>query len=360
MNDAEQQRTDPPPLLPSPGSLTPEPDTRSYRNRSAMCVPLTSKGEILGVLNINDRRDHKEFTATDLFVAKVIANQAAVAIANARLVQVSADAASTRRALDVARSIQQSFIPQPPDVPGILVAGRSDACDETGGDYIDYAPSVERDGTPTGRLLIAIGDVSGHGVGSALIMATSRAFLRALLESTRDLKTLIERLNRLVCNDVRDGQFMTLFAGTIDPAKGTLTYASAGHDPPILYRPSTDELFEFDSTGVPLGVMDDFDFGVETVDVKPGDVLVLSTDGVWECNNAREEAFGRERFVASIRRHHTLPPAEMIDALKRDVVEFCQPVPFHDDFSLVVATLVPLPDAAAADSPEFETEPSMP
>lgn len=303
-----------------------------YRNPSAICVPLRHHGEVLGVLNINDRSDGRDFTEADLFVAQVIANQAALAIANSRLLADSVEAAATRRSLELAREIQQSFLPADPGVAGFRVAGCSDPCDATGGDYIDYAlVSGDEDGE---RLFLAVGDVAGHGVGSALLMATNRALLRALLSHSGDLEDVFRRLNRLVRADLRQGQFMTLFAAVADARSGSLVYTGAGHPPPLWVR-ARGGLVELESSGPPLGVLAEADFPARRVRIEPGDLIVASTDGAWELRDGRGTSLGRERLAEAIQGLGGLDPAEVVASLRALCLDFSAGAARSDDLSLV-------------------------
>ncbi|NNL65386.1 MAG: SpoIIE family protein phosphatase, partial [Myxococcales bacterium] len=270
-----------------------------YRNKSALCVPLTLHGEVLGVLNLNDRADGKELGPEDLFVAQIVANQAAVAIWNAQLRAQAVAAAEAHKALAVAREIQQSFVPRDVAADGLEIAARSVACAGAGGDYVDFWPRFGPDGEATGEWVLVMGDVSGHGVGAALVMATARAFLRGLLAQSRDLPALMARLNELLALDVRGGRFVTLFVGLLSPAEGRLRYASAGHDPP-LHRRADGLVTELEATGPPLAVVSDAAFPSAEIRVGEGDWLVLTTDGAWELRDATGACFGRERLIRAI------------------------------------------------------------
>ncbi len=310
-----------------------------YRNQSAICVPLSVRSEILGVLNINDPADGKDFTRNDLFVARIIANQAAVAIRNSRLLDQSVEAAETRRSIDVARAIQQSFLPRDAELADVTVASRSIACDGAGGDYVDYWPRAEGAGDPGAELVLAIGDVSGHGVGAALIMATVRASLRALMSHSDDPSEVLHQLNRLVVQDVRRGQFVTLFLGVLDAGRRRLRYASAGHDPPLGYGPRMGGVRELGATGPPLGVLDDTEYPTLEVDLDRDEILALTTDGVWEVKNGQGDCFGRERVVEALRDFASADPGTIVAGIQRRVAAFAHPVRLADDFSLVVVKL---------------------
>ena len=205
-----------------------DPQSSQYRNHSALSVPLKIRGQVLGVININDRSDQNDFSENDLYIARVIANHAAVAISAAHLLRESVAAAEMQRLLDLAHDIQANLLPALPTVDGLDIAGLSDPCASAGGDYIDYFPAAGACGRPTDCLYLACGDVSGHGVGSALIMAMGRAFLRALMRQDNELATVMRQMNNLIEADTPAGQFMTLFAGMLDVVNGTLCYASAG------------------------------------------------------------------------------------------------------------------------------------
>jgi len=315
-----------------------------YRAASAICVPIKLKREILGVLSMTECRDGRELGPRDLFVAQIVANQAAIAIWNRRLREEAVAAAEAHQALGLAREIQQSFIPDRLGVPGIDVCARSvPRASGAGGDYVDYWLQCDEDDVETGRIVLAIGDVSGHGVDAALVMATTRAFLRGLLAQSvrrgRDLAKVMERLNGLIGRDMRRGRFVTLFVGILDPRAGTLVYASAGHDPPLLHRSKAGAIAVLDATGPPLGIASQGEWAVGRDSLAPGDLLVMTTDGVWEVRNRAGEIFGRERLTESVRELAGEPAAGVVTGLQRRAAAFAGPVDPGDDVSLLVIRL---------------------
>jgi sigma-B regulation protein RsbU (phosphoserine phosphatase) len=312
----------------------------SYRGKSAICVPLALHGRVIGVLNLNDRVDGKDLGPADLFVAQIVANQAAVALHHAQLREDAVAAAHTREALAVARDIQQAFVPDDALGRGVELLARSIACSGAGGDYVDFWPLRGPSGSETGEWVLVIGDVSGHGVGAALVMATARAFLRGLLASSGDLAGVLARLNELLDDDVDGGRFVTLFVGVLDPEGGTLRYASAGHDPP-LHRPADGPLVELEATGPPLAIVRDAEFPERRVAVGKGDWLVFTTDGAWELRNEAGEAFGRARLAEAVDDLAAETPQGMLAGLRRRIVGFAGSVDPADDLSLVVVKLLP-------------------
>ncbi len=326
------------------GTRSEDSQSRHYRNHTALCVPLSIHRRVLGVLNLNDRRDRRDFSDNDLYIARVIANQAALAISAAQLLKESIEAAKMQHLMDVAQDIQANLLPTRPRIAGLDIDGCSEPCASAGGDYIDYfAGPAGRDGK-TEQLFVACGDVSGHGVGAALIMATGRAFLRALLRQDRDLASVVFEMNNLIEADVPTGQFMTLFVGILDPLRGCLRYVSAGHDPALLCRKGGREVVETVSTGLPLGIFPDQAYFVSELAVAPGDVLLLSTDGIAEARNINEEFYGRARLHSDLLALSQQDATEILARIRTRVRDFAYPKALDDDMSLIAIRVLP-PDS---------------
>ena len=250
-------------------------------------------------------------------------------------VPVLADHVRLQRSMELAQEVQQNLLPAaPPEIPGLDVAGVSLSCDETGGDYFDYR-AVSRDGAIC--LDTAVGDVTGHGVPSALLMATARALLLA----TEDSETpagRVRRANRLLCRDVADsGRFMTLLAVEIRPEAGVARYVRAGHDPALLYDPAEGTFQEWPGVGLPLGIEPDYAYAEYAMPfATPGLVLLLGTDGIWEARNPAGEMYGKTRLRQVIRRSAGLPAAGMVSAVLADLAAFRGERRQEDDVTLVV------------------------
>ncbi|MGE4538025.1 MAG: SpoIIE family protein phosphatase [Desulfovibrio sp.] len=246
-----------------------------------------------------------------------------------------ADHLRLQRSLELAQEVQQNLLPAaPPAVPGLDIAGTAIACDETGGDYFDYR-AVTRGQEIC--LDTAVGDVTGHGVPSALLMATARALLLA----TEDSETPAERVrraNRLLCRDVGDsGRFMTLVAMEIRPEAGEARYVRAGHDPAVLYDPETDAFEEWPGKGVPIGIDPAYPYAENVRPFAcPGLVLTIGTDGIWESRGPSGEMYGKERFHNSIRRAAAGCAADILAAVLADLTTFRGDCRQEDDVTLVV------------------------
>jgi serine phosphatase RsbU (regulator of sigma subunit) len=232
----------------------------------------------------------------------------------------------------VARQIQQHLFPQrPPACAGIDLHGASFPAGATGGDYFDYLPL---DG---GRVGVVIGDVTGHGLGPALLMMATRAYLRAFAQSHADIGQVLARTNRVLAEDVTEGRFVTLLLAQLDEARHVLRYASAGHCPGYVLGPTGAVRTPLYSTGLPLGILPDGDFPVAPeVRLEPGEVVVLWTDGILEAQAPDGEQFGEARALGVVRSHRGEPAREIVEALCRGVHSFTQAQPPHDDMTAIV------------------------
>ena len=238
-------------------------------------------------------------------------------------------------ALNVAQEVQQSLLPQhPPKEQRFDIAGSSLYCDETGGDYYDY---IKLPCQGSDVYAIVVGDVSGHGISSALLMAGVRAYLRGRVTRTGSAAEIIKDVNRLVSADtMTTHQFMTLFFLVIDAPSGRITWVRAGHDPALLYFPDEDRFEKLEGEGLPLGVEESWQYRDFTQTLRPGQILVLTTDGVLEAHNKNGEMFGRQRFKETIRKYADLGADGIRLAIIDAVAAFRGEAQQEDDITLVV------------------------
>ncbi len=241
-----------------------------------------------------------------------------------------------QHSLDLAKEVQQSLLPgKDPVVKGLDVAGRSIYCDETGGDYFDYLGSSELGPAKFGVL---IGDVSGHGIPSALLMATARAFVRQRSSKSGSMAEVVSDVNRQLARDVEDtGRFMTLFYLMIDLDTRTMSWVRAGHDPAIWYDPPTDQFEELHGDGMALGVDENLQFvQYQKSGLKEGQILLLSTDGLWETQNPAGNMFGKNRIYEIIRQESAGSARAILDTIVAELENFRQDLEPEDDITLVV------------------------
>ena len=246
------------------------------------------------------------------------------------------DRVQMRKALEVAQEVQQNLLPQEiPDLPGFDLAAKSVYCDETGGDYFDFFPCEDED---CHRFGVVVGDVTGHGVGAALLMATVRALIRGLVTQPRDLAGCINRVNTFLAADVRQtGRFMSLFFLMIEARSPTIRWVRAGHDPAILYNPKTDRFEELLGPGMVLGVEEEYSYQqVEKTIEAVGTIILIGTDGIWEAHNVEGDMFGKKRLYEIIRTNADKSAEEIQNGVLDAISRFRGQAPQEDDITLVV------------------------
>ena len=233
------------------------------------------------------------------------------------------------RDLEIARSIQQGLLPSSlPEIQGYEIAGWSKPAEQTGGDYYDWLP------LPNGRIGITLADVSGHGIGPALVTANCHAYVHSMLPGAERLGQVMECINELLVKDLPPNLFVTLAIGSVDAAEHQLRLLSAGHGPLLVYRASEHQVFDFKAHGIPLGVIAAIPYGpAQEINLNPGDMIILLTDGFYEWTNGAGEQFGLDRLKSSIRAYHDLSPAAFIQALYKDVVSFVAGTRQQDDLT---------------------------
>ena len=295
--------------------------------RSAMCVPLWNNREVLGILYV-DSPNRDSFSRDDLALVTLLGNVVAVKIENVRLFQRDQAMREIEKELSLAARIQQRLLPaEPPVVPGYQLAGMNVPCKAVGGDTFDY---LMRD---NGRLGIALGDVSGKGIGAALIMAMFQSAFRAHAGTDIGLRELVSRLNRAVCENAEAGKFITFFCAEVDLEQHVLRYVNAGHNPPLLIR-SGGEVEKLSTGGIILGFMPDSSYNVAETGMGPGDVLVMYSDGITETFSPAEEEYGEARLQQVLLAERGRSPAEIQDAIVRSVAEFSAGGQQDDDMTL--------------------------
>ena len=246
------------------------------------------------------------------------------------------DMTEHKKALALASEVQKSLLPQDqPVVPGLDIAGKNVSCDEIGGDYFDF---LWRRDTKKGPFSVVVGDISGHGVDSALLMTTARAFLRMRASQPGTISEIITAMNRHLTQDVLEsGRFMTLFYLTIDPAKGSVDWVRAGHDPALIYDPGRDEFTELKGNGLALGVNQDFDFQENSRGgLANGQIIAVGTDGIWEAVNSQGEMFGKERFRNIIKKNAPAGSSDIVNAVFNELNQFTRGRKSEDDITLVI------------------------
>jgi serine phosphatase RsbU (regulator of sigma subunit) len=297
------------------------------RIHSAMCAPLWHDGDVLGLIYVDNVAAPVPFEDGDLRLLTFIAHLAAVKIRETENYEARQQ---QEEELKRAATLQQALLPTEPRIAGCIeIAGRNVPSLDVGGDYFDFVDSTE------GKLVVGLGDVAGKGMPAALLMTHLAASVRAQVETERPLLEVVSRLNRSIHQNVHGERFITLFLAEVDTRSGAVTYVNGGHNPPYLMRTSGD--FEtLTEGGLLLGIMPDFVYASGSVQLRPGDILTLYSDGVTEARSSDEEEFGDERLMEFLREARSMRPEEMVDALIQRVREFSRPGKPTDDVTVVV------------------------
>jgi PAS domain S-box-containing protein len=294
----------------------------------ALALPLRSNGDVLGVLEFfgpDFRQPDRELvpllTGLGSQIAQFIERRHAERVVHARASEFS-----------LARTIQQGLLPKaPPALPGLEIAGVSHAAQETGGDYFDFIPMSD------GHWGIVIGDASGHGIGAALLVAQTRAYLRAFALTNTDPGQVLDSVNQRLVEDITADHFVTLFLGRLHPLTRTLVYSNAGHLPAYILDGHGAVKQVLHSTGFPLGLVPSGDFpNSPVVRLEPGDLLFLLSDGIVEAPAGDGPLFGIGRTLELVRAHRHEPPGEILAALLHEVREWSGSVQTDDMTAIVI------------------------
>jgi serine phosphatase RsbU (regulator of sigma subunit) len=302
-----------------------------HKVRSMMAVPLQVGNRVIGLIYVDTGFLLKPFSQEDLDLLTVMANVAAIRIEQARLIEVEQSEKLMESELASASDIQRNLLPTAnPQLEGYEIAGFNLSCNTVGGDYYDFLPY------PDGRLAIVVGDVAGKGLSAALIMSSLQARVHMLTESSPDPAVALTVLNRNVTKRSLPGRFITFFYGLLDPATGKLTYANAGHNHPLILRKDGSSI-ELTGHSMVMGILEDVQYQTYEVNLDPGDMLALFSDGVTEARaQDGSQEFGEQRLAEFLNRQRASPPSQMINDLMTYVRSWTGQTAFADDFTMVV------------------------
>jgi len=320
-----------------------------------LLLPLQGRVSLIGVMVLGPKLSEEPYSRSDRQLLSSVALQAGLAIENNALVHRLAEESAGRqrinREIEIAREVQERLLPQIyPIVAGIEFAGYSRTAQEVGGDYYDFI-ALEN-----GRLGIAIGDVSGKGISAALLMASIRSALHGLtFAGTLDLARLMQGLNRIIYDSSTSNRFVTFFFGEYDPATRTLGYVNAGHNAPVILRPSNPELNGYSNAQAPrhsedtscfvqrleaggpvVGIFKEVHYEQGCIQLQPYDALVAFTDGISEAMTAEYEEWGEERLIAEARKSTHRSAQDIVTAVVAGADRFTAGAAQNDDLSLVV------------------------
>ena len=305
--------------------------------QSIMCVPLVEKDQVLGLLYVDSRQQNREFAQSDLKLMESLTGHASVAIVNAKLYQEKGERERLAHELQLAARLQKDMLPkQIPPVEGLELYGTLTPALEVGGDYYDFIP---HEGT-TQSLTVAIGDVSGKGVGAGLVMAMARSAIRSLVQHhgvPESPLAIMRSLNVMLCRDIPAEMFMTLNVLIWDAQARRVRYTSAGHEHVLVYRAASGQVETTKGGGVACGVLEQGSAMLQERDLElaPGDQVLLYTDGVTEAMNPARQPFGLDRVLALFQQLGRATPEQLCERLLASVNEHRSTANPHDDITLV-------------------------
>ena len=302
-----------------------------YRTRCMLALPLIDhKGVLVGVMQVLNKAGGV-FDADDEILARALAAQCAVALQRVRMTEALIEGEKLRQELEMARVVQMSTLPAVmPSIPGYDVFGMSRPASLTGGDTFDLAVLEQ-------GLLTVLGDATGHGIGPALSVTQMHAMLRMAFRLGADLETAFLQVNNQLAETIADDRFITAFIGLLDTSTHRLRFHSGGQAPILHYRASLGTCERYNPTSFPLAAMPLATLRPPVIiELMPGDVMALLSDGIYEYCDRANEPFGEERVQAILQSHHRAPMAELSSVLLSGVEAFARGAPQEDDITIVL------------------------
>jgi phosphoserine phosphatase RsbU/P len=303
------------------------------RIRSMMAVPLQTEDRVIGLIYLDSSHFVKEFTKQDLSLLTVMANMAAIRIENARLAEVEQAERVRARELEHAATIQRSILPsQFPPFPNrtdFELHAAMALAKEVGGDLYDFF-LLDQD-----RLAVVLGDVSGKGVPAALFMAIACTLLRASARHHATAGGCLTYMNQALVDQHASGMFVTLFYGILNTRTGVLEYSNAGHNPPYVFSPGGELRALKERCGPMLGVFERYQYATRTSEVRPGEGILLFTDGVTEARSNSGEFYDESRLEAYLAQHASRPAEDLVRGVLAEVERFESGNPRADDISVL-------------------------
>lgn len=300
-----------------------------YPFTSILCVPLIVKGEMMGYLAVFNKRNG-DFTNEDRRLLSIIGSQSAQIIENARLLEEEKRLISLQEELNMASEIQRKLLPDAaPEISGYQLFATNIPAKSVGGDYYDFVPISED------RLAFCIADITGKGMPAAMLMANLQATFRSQVLINDDCAVCITRTNKLLYRSTESTKFATMVYGALDPKTGQIKYTNGGHDCPILFK-KNEEPFHVESTGLILGIFEDSDYTQETIQLEPGNLLLLFSDGITEAMNSEMEMYGTERLQNLVQNNFEMPVSEIGSLILDDIRKHAEGTTQSDDITLML------------------------
>lgn len=301
-----------------------------FKTRNMLCAPMIRKQDLVGVIQVINKKDETAFDQQDVDLFNVLASECALAIENARLTEVEVKTEQLKYELTIARNIQQNLIPSSlPEFSDLTICAYLIPAKEVGGDYYNV---IKINDTQT---LFLVADVSGKSVPAALIVSTIYSFIQTYFiinKDVFDLKLFVESLNRFLISATTSDKFSTAWFGVIDHKQKTLMSVNAGHNPIYLYKNNESLLTTLTIGGLLLGSID-LPFDTENIKLEKNDVLIFYTDGIPEAMNKNDVEYGEERFEKLITKNILLSPQKLLNKILKGIELFRGTAEQSDDIT---------------------------
>jgi len=303
---------------------------------ATLIVPLIYEDKLTGLISLGRKKSGKFYRREDINLLNTLANQGAVAIENAQMVEEVIEKERMEEELSIARDLQTSMLPATcPEIEGFKLAALSTQAREVGGDFFDFIEMGEA------RVGLVVGDVTGKSVSGALVMSSSRSVFRMLSEEELPIGEIMMRANRRIKQDVTSGMFVALLYAVLNGKDRTLSLCSAGQTQPIHLSAKTGEasLVETKGDTFPLGILEDAEYQETRLKLAPGDKVIFYTDGIVEAMNKQEEMFGFERLLEVVKKARSISADSLLKEVIDRVNEFAGGAAQHDDLTVIVVSV---------------------
>ena len=303
---------------------------KSMPIKSFLSVPLISKGSIIGIITLFNKKGDSEFTDNDQRLLSIIATQSTQTIENARLLEEEKELLHLQKELQMAAEIQKNILPMKiPQIDGYEIAAINIPAKEVGGDYYDFLLLNNKE------LIFCLGDITGKGIPAAMLMSNLQATFRSQAQIQQTLKEVISSSNTLLHKSTESDKFATFFSGVLNFEKHSLTYCNAGHDNPI-HITQNGYIGRLSEGGVILGFMDDVPYDEEKLLLQKGDKIIVYTDGITETMNSDEELFGEERLIKLVSDSRDLSAKQLLEKIVDETEKFAEGESQYDDKTLLI------------------------
>jgi len=300
--------------------------------KSLLCVPMFIKARMIGLITLFNKIN-TSFTEGDKRLLSICASQSAQIIENARLYEIETVLKKVKKEIELAAKIQYNLLPKSDLVlNNISITGKTIPAKDVGGDFYDFIP------LPDHKIAVWLGDISGKGMPAALLMANLQGVLRSQTIIDSNCKSCLKKANETMVQNSEDDKFATLFYAIINTDSNRINYISAGHNT-LLYIDKSGAIKNYDSEDLPIGIYPDIAFKEKTIDMKPGDMLVVYSDGITETENADEENFQIDRLRELLSLNIELAPADLIEKIFSNVHNFSGKSEQSDDQTLLIIKL---------------------